>query len=82
MTEAAEDNVNGTLDRRREERRAAEQFTEQYANRFNEITASNLEIFQKQMNLGAHVAHWWGDAFATGQKAMEKMISAAQQRAG
>lgn len=77
MTEEAENNVNGTLDRRREER-ATEQFTEQYASRVNEIASCGLEIYQKQLNLGATIAHWWGDAFSTAQKATNQMISAAQ----
>jgi len=78
MADTKDTNVNSSLDSRREER-ATEQITEQYAHRINELTSANLEIWQKQMSLGAQIAHWWGDSFQTSQRALSQMVSAAQK---
>ena len=51
MADTTKDNVNSTLDSRREER-ATEQFTQEYAGRINEITTCNLEIHAEADEFG------------------------------
>ena len=57
----ADNLVNQSLDRRREER-AAEQLIQDNVTRLADLATTNMEIWQKYFGFGAQVAHYWADA--------------------
>ena len=56
----ADNLVNQSLDRRREER-AAEQLIQDNVTRLAELATTNMEIWQKYFGFGAQVAHYWAE---------------------
>ena len=47
-------------------------------NRFANIAADGLEIWQKYLTFGSSVAYYWGDTFSAAQASVNQMISTMQ----
>ena len=72
----ADNLVNQSLDRRREER-AAEQLIQDNVTRLADLATTNMEIWQKYFGFGAQVAHYWADAFNAAQNSMSDHLDDA-----
>ena len=70
----ADNLVNQSLDRRREER-AAEQLIQDNVTRLADLATTNMEIWQKYFGFGAQVAHYWADALNAAQNSITQTIS-------
>jgi hypothetical protein len=75
----ADNLVNQSLDRRREER-AAEQLIQDNVTRLADLATTNMEIWQKYFGFGAQVAHYWADALNAAQNSISQTISTIQSR--
>ena len=75
----ADNLVNQSLDRRREER-AAEQLIQDNVTRLADLATTNMEIWQKYFGFGAQVAHYWADALNAAQNSIAQTISTIQSR--
>jgi hypothetical protein len=74
----ADNLVNQSLDRRREER-AAEQLIQDNVTRLADLATTNMD-WQKYFGFGAQVAHYWADAFNAAQNSIGQTISTMQSR--
>ena len=75
----AEQNVNSTMDRRREERQMAEQLGQETISRVTDLTACQLQTWQSQIAFVATAAHYLGDSFNAIAHAMSQMIQQTER---
>ena len=78
-TPASPGNPNHSLNRRREER-AMEQLVQDSSDKFGELAATQMEIWQRQLGLGSQITGLWSDGFNVAQQSFGRMIETIQQQ--
>jgi hypothetical protein len=71
-------NVNHTMGPRRDQR-AADELMQEQAAQFANITAGQIEVWQKQMSLCAASLHYVGDQLAIVSRSFEQMLNSVQR---